>query len=63
MDPIGRLIINRDSGQYLATSDEKDVLVFEMLVTEELGKDSGKIRAAIFSLGGKRSNKEPQRLH
>lgn len=47
---IGSLIVNRDPEQYGEVSDEKDRLMFEMLVTEELGKDSSRIWDAIFSL-------------
>ena len=49
---IDDLIVNRDPEQYGEVSDEKDRLMFEMLITEELGKDSSDIWAAIFSLDG-----------
>ena len=48
---IDELIANRDSEQYGEMSDEKDKLMFEMLITEELGKDSGEIWDKIFALG------------
>lgn len=47
---IDTLVVNRDSEQYGETNDEKDRLMFEMLIAEELGKDSGAIWDAIFSL-------------
>ncbi|MEE1420717.1 MAG: hypothetical protein UF218_03410 [Eggerthellaceae bacterium] len=47
---IDKLIVNRNPEQYSETNDEKDRLTFEMLITEELGKDSDAIWDTIFSL-------------
>lgn len=47
---IRKLIVNRDPEQYRETNDEKDRLMFEMLITEELGMDSSGIWEAIFAL-------------
>lgn len=47
---IDKLIVNRNPEQYGETNDDRDRLMFEMLVAEELGEDSSKIREEFFSL-------------